>query len=381
MFESRSQIIMPAGLGLIGFGGFGQFIADVFSEMPQARLRAVCDADAARRKLAAERYGVRTFENPLELIELPEVEVVVISTPPNTHAPLGIAAAQKGKAVFCEKPLATTFEDAARLIQTAQENSAALIVDFVQRYNPLNEAVRDLVRERVLGRLVNMEVTNYASDEFLKPGHWFWDRQISGGIWVEHGVHFFDLAAWWMDSPAACVTALASNRPNGEEDRVWAIVRHQDGSTATFCHTFTQPAAFEQTSIRLAFSRGYVTLEGWIPTRLLLRAMVNQSELDYLEGRFECIPAKLAMLKEENCCGWASGEEYEVKYEAEFEVELSEGKQAVYRQCVARAMLDLLELTRTPGFTPRVTAQDGLLALQTALAAGRAAQEGCRMDV
>lgn len=381
MPEGRTENIKTVGLGLIGFGGFGQFIAEVISAIQQVCLIAVCDVDAARRKLAAERYQVRAFENPLNLIELPEVEAVVISTPPNTHAPLGIAAAQKGKAVFCEKPLATTFEDAARLIQTAQENSTALIVDFVQRYNPLNEAVRDLVKERVLGRLVSIEITNYVSDEFLKPGHWFWDRQISGGIWVEHGVHFFDLAAWWLNSPAAGVMALASTRSSGEEDRVWAIVRHQNGSTVTFCHTFTQPAAFEQTSIRLAFSRGYVDLHGWIPTRLHLRAMVSQSELDYVERRLGCNPAKLTMLTEKDCCGWAGGEEYEVKYRVEFEVQLSEGKQAVYRQCVARAMLDLMEFARDPCFSPGVTAKDGLLALQTALAAERAAEEGRRIDV
>ncbi len=267
------------------------------------------------------------------------------------------------------------------MIHTAQEHSAPLIVDFVQRYNPLNEVVRNLVRERVLGRLVGIEVTNYASDEFLKPGHWFWDRTVSGGIWVEHGVHFFDLVSWWLDSPAMCVMGLASARPSGEEDRVWAIVRHQDGSTATFCHTFTQPATFEKTSIQLVFSRGYVSLEGWIPTRLNLRAMINQSELDYLEGRLDRIPKRISALLNEDCCGWASGEEYEVKYLVEFEVELNEGKQVVYQQCVKSAMLDLLEMTNNPSFTPHVTAQDGLRALQTALAAERSAQEGRRIDL
>lgn len=381
MSESSAKTIKPAGLGLIGFGGFGQFIGDLFTKMPQVQLCAVSDVDAVRRRQAADRFGVRTFENPLELIESPDVQVVVISTPPNTHALFGMAAAQRGKSVFCEKPLATTLEDAAKLIQTVEEHSTALIVDFVQRYNPLNEMVRDLVREQVLGRLVSVEITNYASDGFLKPGHWFWNAQISGGIWVEHGVHFFDLVAWWLNNPASCVTAMNSIRPGGEEDRVWAIVRYQNCSTATYCHTFTQPATFEQTAIRLVFSRGYVKLQGWIPTHLHLRAMVNQFEFDYLAKRFDRTPDKLSTLNDMDCCGWAYGEEYEVKYMVEFELELSEGKQVVYQQCVARAMLDLLEYARNPGFVPRVTAQDGLLALRTALAAGRASVEGCQIDV
>lgn len=381
MSESSPEFVKPLGLGLIGFGGFGQFIAEVFSAMPQVRLCAVSDADPARRELAGRRYVVRTFDDPLELIASEEVEVVVIATPPNTHAPLGLAAAQCGKHIFCEKPLATSLEEAARLIETAREHSVALIVDFVQRYNPLNEQVRDLVQERVLGKLVNIEVSNYASDEFLKPGHWFWDRQVSGGIWVEHGVHFFDLVSWWLGSQAGSVAAVSAARPGGEEDRVWAIVRYPDGRTATFCHTFTQPAIFEQTAIRLVFSRGYADLHGWIPTRLHLRAMVNQSELDYLEGRLDRRPVQLSPLLDEKCCGWASGEEYEVKYIAEFDLELSEGKQAVYRDCVKRAMLDLLGMIRDPHYTPRLTAQDGLLALQTALAVTQAAQEGRQVEV
>ena len=84
---------------------------------------------------------------------------------------------------------------------------------------------------------------------------------------------------------------------------------------------------------------------------------------------------------QQRCCGWASGEEYEVKYIAEFELELSEGKQAVYRECVKRAMLDLVGMIRDPDYTPRLTAQDGLLALQTALAVTQAAQEGRQIDL
>jgi len=369
-------MIKPLGLGLIGFGGFGQFLADVFVSMPEVQLCAVSDVDIHRRKLANDRLGVQTFENPLDLIEYQEVEAVVIATPPNTHAPLGIAAAQKGKHVFCEKPLATTLDDAHRLVKVATDHSVALIVDFVQRYNPLNELVYDLIHQRVLDRLISIEVSNFASDEFLKPGHWFWDRQVSGGIWVEHGVHFFDLVTWWLSSQARRVVAIHSARRSGEEDRVWSIINYQDGNTAVFCHTFTQPAIFEETQIRLVFSRGYITLEGWIPTRLHLRAMLNQPELDHLKERFNQDPCLLSTLADKNRVGWASGNVYEVKYIAEFDMTLKEGKQAVYQQCVKRAMLDLLQLSRKADFAPRVTAGDALYALQTALAVNRAADEG-----
>ncbi len=373
MFESVADLNRPLGVGLIGFGGFGQFLADAFASMPQVRLCAISDADARRCELARQRFNALTFTNPYDLIECPEVEVVAIATPPSAHASLGIAAAQKAKSVFCEKPLATTLQDANQLVETARKHSAALIVDFVQRYNPLNERVRELVRRQALGRLVSIEVTNYASDEFLRPAHWFWDHSVSGGIWVEHGVHFFDLVAWWLGSSAQRVMAFSAQRPSGEQDRVWALVRYSEGHTAFFCHTFTQPAVFEQTTMRLAFSRGYIALHGWIPTRLYLRAMLSQSELEELEQQIGQKPTQWTVLPDETRSGWACGEAYQAQYVAEFDLELSEGKQAVYQRCVKRAMLDLVEMTRRPDFTPRVTAQDGLHALQTALAAARSA--------
>ena len=66
-------------------------------------------------------------------------------------------------------------------------------INYVMRYDPLYQIVEQVALGGVLGRLTHVEFQNYASDEGLDDGHWFWDRQQSGGIFVEHGVHFFDI--------------------------------------------------------------------------------------------------------------------------------------------------------------------------------------------
>jgi len=95
----------PLALGLIGYGGFGRFCLDVYAAMPDLRVVAVADVDAARRQEAAERYGARPYADAADLLAAPDVDVVAICTPPYTHTLLSLAAARAGKHIFCEKPL------------------------------------------------------------------------------------------------------------------------------------------------------------------------------------------------------------------------------------------------------------------------------------
>ena len=73
-----------------------------------------------------------------------------------------------------------------------------LVANLMQRYNPVYDAVNRLIQAAILGELLHGYFENYASDENLPPEHWFWDPAKSGGIFIEHGVHFFDLFAGWL---------------------------------------------------------------------------------------------------------------------------------------------------------------------------------------
>ena len=109
-----------------------------------------------------------------------------------------MAALRAGKHVICEKPLAMTVAQADEMIAEAQAADRLLVANLMQRYNPLSDAVGRLVESKVLGEPLHGSFENYASDENLGPDHWFWDRSKSGGIFIEHGVHFFDLFAGWL---------------------------------------------------------------------------------------------------------------------------------------------------------------------------------------
>ena len=122
----------PLHFGLIGAGWIGTFHAETLARrLPNARLAAVADPVPG----AAERLSApRSYQDPLELIADPSVEAVAISSPAATHADLVVAAAQAGKHVFCEKPMALTIEDADRAIDAARTAGVALQVGFNRRF-------------------------------------------------------------------------------------------------------------------------------------------------------------------------------------------------------------------------------------------------------
>ena len=151
------------------------------------------------------------------------------------------------------------------------------------RWNPLYwliqrlQALRRADDEPVLGELRRFAVENLAGDERLPADHWFWDRATSGGIFIEHGVHFFDAASWLLGDPPISVAAIQAARTSGEIDTVVASTLHAGGATATYAHSFAHPDAAEYQSVLLDWGFAHGTLRGWIPVDLELDIWTDEA--------------------------------------------------------------------------------------------------------
>ena len=184
--------------------------------------------------------------------------------------------------MLCEKPLATSVADARRMIDAARAADRLLVVNLIMRYDPLNQRVRQIIAERLLGEPIAIALTNLAGDFKLSPQHWFWDREKSGGIFVEHGVHFFDLFAMWLGD-ADVLSAVEGRRPGNDAivDQVQCVARHRDnGVLATHYHGFHQPGAMDRQEVRIICERGDLRLFEWLATSVRIDAMVEQRVAD-----------------------------------------------------------------------------------------------------
>src|SRR5436190_20200998 len=226
------------GLGVIGCGGFGLFALQQFVQVPGIRLAGMAGTARPAAEAAARRYGLEDIVDVERLVALPTVDIVYISTPPFLHYEQAKQALTAGKHVICEKPLALSVDQADELIALARRQDRLLVANLMQRYNPLFEMVRQLVEIRPLVELLHGYFESYASDENLPAEHWFWDREKSGGSFIEHGVHFFDLFAGWLGAGEA-VAAQASRRAGTNiEDQVQCTVRYGDEVYINFYHGF-----------------------------------------------------------------------------------------------------------------------------------------------
>jgi predicted dehydrogenase len=345
------------GIGIVGAGRFGAFCLDAFEDLDGATVVAIADVDPARAADVAALAPGRVAVHPdLDaLLDDPAVDIVHIGTPPMLHGPFAARAAERGKHVFVEKPLATSRESAVAAVEAADRARVQLSIDYVLRHHPLHRLGLALARSGALGGLQLFALENFASCETLPREHWFWDVTMSGGIHVEHGVHFFDLAIALAGATPSAVWGTQQARPDGAIDRVSALARFGDATAATFHHAFTRTGATERTTIRLAFERGHVTIEGWIPTRLVADAVVDAADAEVLRGLFDgAVDVRPG-----------NGDRVEVLAAAE-----APDRSGEYSRAIRAGMADLVAAIH--GIRPlQVTAADGLRSLEFALLASR----------
>ena len=273
---------------VIGAGGFARFAVSQFARHPRARLIGVYDPDAeAIGSFLDAHPGTMAYETAEALLADPEVDLVYIASPPFLHHEQSLAALRAGKHVICEKPAAIELAHAHELSRCAEDAGLLFVVNLMQRYNPLYETVEKLIRAQLLGRFVHGFFENYASDEPLPPSHWFWDDARSGGIFIEHGVHFFDMFEGWLgEGKIASAQRLERQGNPGIWDIAQCEVIYEGNAPVHFFHGFNQPRILDRQQMRLQFERGDVALEEWVPNRLVLHAACTRTECDSLQALF-----------------------------------------------------------------------------------------------
>lgn len=189
-------------IGIIGTGSISNEHIRAYQSNPNVELYAFCDLNEQRVRDMGAKYGVTRLytDKDAMLAELPELDAVSVCTWNSAHAPCAIAALNAGKHVLCEKPMATSAEEAHAMKAAAEKNGKLLMIGFVRRYGNDCRILKDFIRNDYFGELY------YAKATYLRrngnPGGWFGDKSRSaGGPLIDLGVHVIDLVRYLMGNP------------------------------------------------------------------------------------------------------------------------------------------------------------------------------------
>jgi predicted dehydrogenase len=365
-------------IGIVGYGGFGKFLHYWWNKMDGVKVVAVSHVHPNHEK----DWNVKQYENWEDLIRSEEIDIVSIATPPAFHVEIACAAMRQNKHVLLEKPVALNNEGAEQILQTQKETGKVLIVDHMLRYNPIVKAFVQLSHQKTFGELRHAEVTNYAQDNSLPQEHWFWDKELSGGIFIEHGVHFFDIINALTDQKFRKVYGASHNRNEKQQDQVSAMVQYNEGLIASHYHSFSGPGFFEQTTIRLMYDLAKVEIEGWIPIKGRIKVLVNAASKEKLAAipGFEITDeAALGNLSDiSRPEGWGdismenqksiscAGINYDVKEMLSGTFEIRQTKAEIYGNCLQEVLLDLIAKIEDPDHQLNVTVEDAYESLKIA---------------
>ncbi|HVH13476.1 MAG TPA: Gfo/Idh/MocA family oxidoreductase, partial [Longimicrobium sp.] len=228
--------MQPLGRACGGSGGArgGQALADPSAECLAAARAAAPSADASEGLDALLEQGV---------------DGIVIATPSALHAEQAVRALEAGCAVFCQKPLGRTAEEARRVVDAARAADRLLGVDLSYRFTEGMRRIRDEVRAGALGRVYAVELVFHNAYGPDKP--WFYNRALSGGGCVmDLGIHLVDLALWTLDFPAVrrvdgrLLAGGAPLDPRDEtvEDYAVATLELEDGTVVRLACSWRLPA-------------------------------------------------------------------------------------------------------------------------------------------
>jgi len=222
------------GFGIIGCGLISNWHADAILQIEGTQLSGATDVNEKARVAFASKYNIRAFNSVEELLASDDIDVVCICTPSGLHASFAVKAANAGKHIIVEKPMAITLKEADSVIEACEKNNVKAAVVSQLRFTNAISKLKDAVDEGLLGRLVSGDVYMkfYRSHEYYDRGGWrgTW-KMDGGGALMNQGIHSVDLIQYIM-GPVKTIFAHTRTlvRKIEVEDTAAAVLEYENGA-------------------------------------------------------------------------------------------------------------------------------------------------------
>lgn len=185
-------------VAILGGGQMGVNVMEHLRDSPFVQDITVYDPNAAKLEQLRREQGVSTEDTLERILDNPQISLVFITASNNVHKSLAVQALEAGKAVMCEKPMATTLADAEAMVKTAERTSGFLQIGFELRYSHLYQRVKQWVDLGLLGTIRNTQCT-YCTSAWGRHNVWRAAKDSSGGMFGEKLSHYVDLVRWWVE--------------------------------------------------------------------------------------------------------------------------------------------------------------------------------------
>ena len=228
------------GVGILGFApSVGRLHGLSARATDGLRFAAICDLDPERLAVAEKDFpNIRVYDSGKAMAEDPNVDLVIVSTPPNSHAAICVEMLSAGKHVLCEKPLALNRQETDRMVEAAERHGVHLSCHQNRRFDEDYLMIRKVLMENRIGELFYLE--SFVGGFGHPCPHWHSHSPICGGTTYDWGAHYLDWIVGLMPDPVAAVTATRHKRvwqdvTNADQERIQ--IRFDGGKEAEFIHS------------------------------------------------------------------------------------------------------------------------------------------------
>lgn len=266
---------MPANslkIGLLGAGRIGLLHAEhITSRIPAADLVMVADVFEEAARLCAERYTIPHFEQDYRtVLDHPDIQAVVICTSTDTHARIIEEAAQAGKHIFCEKPIALDLASIDRALNAVERAGVKLQVGFNRRFDANYRRVRQAVERGEIGRPHLLHLVSY--DPAPPPIEYI---RVSGGIFLDMAIHDFDMARFLIGSEVDEIFAQGGVMVDhaigaaGDVDTAVILLQFTNGVIGTISNSRQAAYGYDQ-QLELLGSTGAISIGNNYPNTAVI---------------------------------------------------------------------------------------------------------------
>jgi len=256
--------------GVIGCGGIAarRTIPEFKKMVSNAEIVSVMDVDAARAAEVAKEFDVSHSCATEDQLLAQNIDAVYIASPQNFHCRQAVQAAEAGKHILCEKPMAISLDEVDQMEAACKKNNVKFMLAWCMRQNVYNKKARELVQSGSVGKIVmgRAQLTCWYP---AIPGAWRQDiSQSHGGSLIDMGTHCIDLLEWIMDSRivevAGFTDLLVQDYPTPVEDTSTIVVKFDNGAHGIVDNYFNIPDAAAQNALEIFGTKGSVIAKGTI---------------------------------------------------------------------------------------------------------------------